>query len=138
MGWNYAEKRLGKKLDPEKREEEVQLWENGKNWFFIWYLYELGMTLKLRYAYLYWEAYKVIKWLFCVTHGKREAWIEIDHYKSYDSSMLSFCVPFFGGDLQVVYGDLLRLACKQNLPWYKNLRVLLNCWVDLKLIVWLR
>ena len=33
--------------------------------------------------------------------------------------MLSFCVPFLGGDFQVVLGDPLRLACKQKFSFQK-------------------
>ena len=41
--------------------------------------------------------------------------------------IIQYFRTFFGGDLQVVQGEPLRLSCKQNLPCQKTLRVLLNC-----------
>ena len=33
---------------------------------------------------------------------------------------------FWGGDLLVIYGDPLRIECKQNLPYQKPLRLCLT------------
>ena len=42
-----CKEKYDKKLDPEKREEEVQLRENGEKWGSSLYFYELGIKLKL-------------------------------------------------------------------------------------------
>ena len=51
-----------------------------------------------------------------ITDGKEENKNEIDQFKSYDNSIFAY---FFGGDLQVVYGDPLKFVCKQNLLYQK-------------------
>ena len=54
--------------------------------------------------------------IVCNTMGKGKIETGFDQCKSYDNSIF---IRFLGVDLQVVYGDPLRLACKQNLPCQK-------------------